>query len=81
MASRARTAIRCGQPAPPRDPLVARGAREPQQQIDMTGDRRADADEIAVAQLVERPQKMMHLASARFRAPDGLLVQDAGRGS
>jgi hypothetical protein len=40
--------------APPCDPLVARGVREPQQQIAMARERRAEADEIAPSQLVER---------------------------
>jgi hypothetical protein len=70
MASRARTAIRCGQPAPPRDPLVARGAREPQQQIAMTAKRRAEADEIAAPQLVERTQQMMLVAQPAFMFRD-----------
>jgi hypothetical protein len=39
-------AIQCDQSAPPRDPLAARGAREPQQQIAKTGERRAKADEV-----------------------------------
>ncbi len=45
--------------APPRDARVARGIREPQQQIAVAGPRRAEADEIAAAKLVERAQEMM----------------------
>jgi len=71
MALRARTAIRCGQPAPPRHPLVARGAREPQQQIAMTGERRAESNEVAGAQLVERPQKVMLVAQPAIVFRDG----------
>src|SRR5437764_14920095 len=44
---------------PPRDARVARGVREPQQQIAVAGPRRAEADEIAPAKLVERAQEMM----------------------
>jgi hypothetical protein len=68
MASRACPACRRDQAVPPRDPLVARGVCEPKQQIPMTGERRAEADEVAAAQLVERRQKVMLVGESALRA-------------
>jgi hypothetical protein len=45
--------------APPCDARVARGVREPQQQIAVAGPRRAEADKIGAAKLVECAQEMM----------------------
>jgi hypothetical protein len=69
-------AIRSDQSAPPRDPLVAPGVGEPQQQIAMTGERRAEANEVAAAQLVERPQKVMLVAQPAivFRNDGGAVT-------
>jgi hypothetical protein len=48
--------------APPADAVSTRRIREPQEQIAMTAKRRAEADEIATAQFVERTQKIMLIA-------------------
>ncbi len=40
--------------APPRNPLLAGGVRQSTQEIAVAGKRRAEADEIAAMQLVER---------------------------
>jgi hypothetical protein len=45
--------------APPRDARVAGRVREPKQQIAVAWQRRAEADEIATAQLVERAQELV----------------------
>src|ERR1700741_5179493 len=56
--------------APPRDARLARGVREPQQQIAGAGPRRAEADEIAPAKLVERAQEMMLIGKPAFVSCD-----------
>ncbi len=41
---------------PPRDPDFARWVCQPKQQITFTGERRAEANQIATTQIIERPQ-------------------------
>ncbi len=57
---------RCLHSAPPRDALRARRVGEPQQQIAVAWTRRAEADEIAAAKLVERAQQMMLIREPAF---------------
>ncbi len=73
MASRTLQAARSSATAPPPDAVVARGVGEPQQQIAMTSLRCAEADEVAAAQLVERPQEVMLVAQ-----PALVLRNDGG---
>jgi len=52
--------------APPRDPVFAGCVGKPQQQIAMACERRAEADEVMAAQLVERAQQMMLIVQPAF---------------
>src|SRR6185437_13692694 len=56
--------------APPRDARVVRRVREPQQQIAVAGPRRAEADEIAPAKLIERAQEIMLIGKPAFVSCD-----------
>jgi hypothetical protein len=48
--------------APPRDPVFAGSVGKPQQQIAVACERRAEADEVKAAQIVQCAQQMMLVA-------------------
>jgi len=48
--------------APPRDPVFAGSVGKPQQQIAVACERRAEADEVKAAQIVQCAQQMMLIA-------------------
>jgi hypothetical protein len=52
--------------APPRDPVFAGSVGEPEQQIAMACERRAEANEVMITQFVECTQQMMLIAQPAF---------------
>ncbi len=67
--------------APPRDPVFAGRVGEPQQEIAMACERRAEADEVVPAQFVERAQQMVLIAQPAYifcetvaRSPSGPIL-------
>ena len=66
---------RCLHGASPRDALLPRRVREPQQQIAVARPGRAEADEIAAAQLIERAQELILIGEpALIFCDDGRAV-------